>query len=110
MIMVISWPYLLAWLVYFFAAASLTQIYRFGFARFLPKEWRSVVMVVLVVMLFTPWPIDGAHLSPTPAIMAVLFHLLEHSGIDALKGLFPLLLLLTVISVVGWVMTSRQET
>lgn len=104
-----SWPYILAWLVYWFAAASLTQIYRFGFARFLPKEWRSVVMVVLVVLLFTPWPIDSAHWSPTPAIMAVLFHLLEHSGVDALKSLFPLLVLLTVSSVVGWIATSRPK-
>lgn len=102
--------YLIAWPVYLLAALMLFRIYRGQFMRFLPRGWQPVSLGLLAVVLFTPWPIDGDTWFPAPAIIAVMFNLMEKDGLGLLKSLLPLLFLSTVVCSVAWWKARRAES
>ncbi len=102
--------YLMAWPLYLGVAFLLFRLYRRQFMPLLPEGWRAVSAGLLAVVLFTPWPIDGDTWFPAPAIIAVLFNLMERDGLGLLKSLFPLLLLSTVVCSVAWFKSRRAES
>ena len=101
--------YFLSWAIYLVAAWLLFRLYQRSLQHFLPSEWRPVIQALLAIILFTPWPIDGNTWAPAPAIIAVLFNMLEKDWIGVLKSLLPLLLLSTVTCSIGWWRNRRYN-
>jgi len=102
--------YLIAWIVYLATAVVLLRVFRRHFMPMLPPGWRPVAAGLLAVVLFTPWPIDGDTWLPAPAMIAVVFNLMERDVLGVLKSLFPLLLLSTLVCSVAWWKSRRAES
>jgi hypothetical protein len=102
--------YLMAWIIYLLASVFLLKVYRRSFVFWLPAPWRSVSVLLLAVMLLTPWPIDGDTWLPAPAIIATVFNLMEADGLGVFKSLFPLLLLSTLVCSVAWWKSRKAES
>ena len=47
--------YLIAWILYLTASVFLLKVYRRSFVFWLPASWRSVSVLLLAVMLLTPF-------------------------------------------------------
>lgn len=104
--------YILAWLVYFGVAISLVVIFHRYFEGLLPRAWGLALRVLLCVILFTPWFVEGdARYVPVPACIAVLFNVMAHSSIEALKALLSLLFTGVVASgiLLFWYKPNEQE-
>ena len=101
--------YLVCWVIYAGAADLLFMLYRRALQRYLPEDIRPVVQALLGVFLFTPWPIDADTWGFAPAIIAVLFNVLEKDWPGVMKSLLPLLALTTAVAGVGWWRNRRYN-
>ncbi|RZU46927.1 hypothetical protein EV700_1313 [Fluviicoccus keumensis] len=102
--------YLVAWVVYLTAAIALLVVYKRSFIRMLPSGWRPVSFYLLAVLLLTPWPIDADNWFPSPAVMAVLFNVMERDSVGVMKSVFPLLFLSTLVCSVAWWKSRKAES
>jgi len=100
--------YFVAWLVYVASAFAMLWVYQRGIARLLPEAIRSVLAVLMMCVLLTPWPIDQETWLPAPAIVATMFNVLSGFGIAALKSLTPILLVSTIACLIAWFKTRKS--
>ena len=89
--------YLVAWLVYLAAAFGLLWVYKKGFAHYFPQSVQPILLVLFACIMLTPWPIESNSWVPAPAIVATMFHALSGFGVTALKSLFPILAVSTLL-------------
>lgn len=101
--------YGLAWVVYLVAALVLLfVVYRYVETWF-RRDLALLLRGSLLAVLFAPWFVgsqEGTHL--VPACIAVLFHLLSHDYVDALKACTPIVLSGLVITV-GLLLWYRSD-
>lgn len=89
--------YWLSWVVYLAAAAGLVGFSYWYIENMLPRTWALLLRVLLIVVLLTPWFVNGSTgYQIAPAVIAVWFNILAHSGLEALKALLPILFVGTV--------------
>ncbi|HMY00097.1 MAG TPA: hypothetical protein PKL69_02895 [Agitococcus sp.] len=100
--------YVVAWVVYVASALAIWWVYQRGIARLLPETIRSVVAVLMMCVLLTPWPIDQETWLLAPAIIATIFNVFSGFGIAALKSLSPILLVSTIACFVAWLKTRKS--
>lgn len=99
--------YLMSWLIYVASVLALLWVYHASLAKFLPKPWQPVVLVLTACVLLTPWPIDNQTWLPAPAIIATLFNIMSGAGMEAIKSVLPIFLVTTIACFVMW-FKSRQ--
>jgi hypothetical protein len=102
--------YLIAWVMYLGTAWLLMNICRRHYIPRLPEHWQPVARGLIPVLLLTPWPIDGDTWALAPALIAVIFNLMEADRVGLLKSLFPLLLLSTLVCSVAWWKSRKAES
>ena len=100
--------YLVSWLVYLASVFALLAVYYYSLARLLPEPWRPVVLVLSASILLTPWPMDNQTWLLAPAIIATLFNVLSGYTIEAFKSVLPILLVITIASLVMWFKQRRH--
>jgi len=101
--------YLVAWIIYIAAVVGLLKLYNRSLASYLPEDLRPVIWVLFASIMLTPWPIDSDTLTPAPAIVASLFHLLSGFGVTALKSLFPVLIVSTIACSSAWWISRKHS-
>lgn len=94
--------YVVALLIYLAAAAGLVELYRRFLKPRLAAEWGRLLDLALLVALFTPWFSDNTFLHFAPASIIVVFSLMAKDVMGVLRGLFPLLLVGTVVAWLNW--------
>lgn len=100
--------YVVAWAVYLATVAGLLWVYRETLSGYVPAQWRQVLGVLLAVLLLTPWPADTDSWLPAPAVLGVLFGVMEHSLTQVLKNLLPILLVTGVTGAIAWRRARRM--
>lgn len=84
--------FLIAWVLYGLSAVLLLAAVWWAGRRWLSAQVAQVLIAVSVAVLCTPWFVDDSYQAMAPAFIAVLFELLAHDRMAALKALVPLLL------------------
>ena len=101
--------YLVALLVYVFSVLAMLYLYHVNLAKYVPKAWRPILLVVAACLLLTPWPLDNQAWVPAPAIIATIFHVMSGAALEAIKRLLPIFLVTTIACFVMWFKSRHQQ-